>query len=114
MKRYFALSFLVCLLCISSCQRDDICPETTQTTPKLVIEFFNFEDVDQPKDVRRLNVVAEGDVVGAEDPVDVHPGRRTAATASRAASACDTKAIRDKVNGVGIVTYQYDRARKLV
>lgn len=67
MKRYFALSFLVCLLFMSSCQRDDICPETTQTTPKLVIEFFNFEDVDQPKDVRRLNVVAEGDTIAFFD-----------------------------------------------
>lgn len=67
MKKYFALSFLVCLLCISSCQRDDICPEATQTTPKLVIEFFNFEDTDQPKNVRRLNIVAEEDTIAYFD-----------------------------------------------
>lgn len=45
----------------SGCQRDDICPETTQTTPKLVIEFRDFENPSEPKTVPNLNVRAIGE-----------------------------------------------------
>lgn len=61
MKKYLVLSLLVSLICISSCQRDDICPESTQTTPKLVIEFFDIDFPEQSKSVPRLNVIAEGE-----------------------------------------------------
>ncbi|MCL6220203.1 DUF6452 family protein [Zunongwangia pacifica] len=39
-KRQFFLGFL-CLLVFAGCQRDDICPETVDTTPMLVINFYN-------------------------------------------------------------------------
>ncbi|MCK7590453.1 DUF6452 family protein [Subsaxibacter sp. CAU 1640] len=40
----------------SSCERDDICAEATQTTPHLVIEFYDINDPDVLKDVRQLSV----------------------------------------------------------
>ncbi|TXE17398.1 hypothetical protein ES731_12270 [Psychroflexus gondwanensis] len=39
-------------LSIYSCERDDICPEATVTTPKLVIEFF---DANNPGNSRNVN-----------------------------------------------------------
>lgn len=57
---YFSSLFL-CLISVHSCQRDDICPDSTQTTPKLVIEFRDFENPDKLKNVRNLNVRIEND-----------------------------------------------------
>jgi hypothetical protein len=61
MKKYLLLALLVAIICTSSCQRDDICPETTQTTPKLVIEFYDINNPDELKSVSLLNVIAEGE-----------------------------------------------------
>jgi len=61
MKKHLILALIVAIICTSSCQRDDICPETTQTTPKLVIEFFDINNPEQLKSVPRLNVKAEGE-----------------------------------------------------
>jgi hypothetical protein len=42
LKRLF--SALVLLMLILGCQRDDICPESTQTTPMLVLRFYDAEE----------------------------------------------------------------------
>lgn len=41
-----------------SCQRDDICPETTQITPMLRISFFDSEETDNPKPPVNLRIRA--------------------------------------------------------
>ena len=45
---------------LSSCQKDDICPPGTETTPRLVIEFYDIEDPSTLKAVEGLLIVAEG------------------------------------------------------
>lgn len=50
----FALTILV------SCERDDICPPSTPTTPFLIIEFFDVEESDENKSVPELSYIAEG------------------------------------------------------
>ncbi len=57
MKKYITLS-LVFVLMISfwNCERDDLCPKTIPTTPKLVIEFFDFAVPLNPKSVTNLGV----------------------------------------------------------
>ncbi|MBW2961347.1 DUF6452 family protein [Mesonia aestuariivivens] len=61
MKKYFILALVAAIFCFTnSCTRDDICPENTQTTPKLVIEFYDIEFPEQPKSVPRINVFADG------------------------------------------------------
>lgn len=45
------------------CQKDDICPEGTETTPLLVIEFYDAEDPSQLKAVQNLLVQADGEEV---------------------------------------------------
>ena len=46
MKKHSLIFSLITLLFIS-CEKDDICPETTQTTPRLVIEFYDLTNPDE-------------------------------------------------------------------
>lgn len=59
-KLYLILTLLVILSTTNSCQKDDICPEATPTTPLLIIRFYDFNDPDDLKPVPRLNLIAEG------------------------------------------------------
>ena len=43
---------------IISCEKDDICPESTQTTPQLVVTFYDLLDPQQSKTVESLAVYA--------------------------------------------------------
>lgn len=45
------------------CQKDDICPEGTETTPLLVIEFYDAEDPSRLKAVQNLVVRAAGEEI---------------------------------------------------
>ncbi len=56
--RYIKILSLILLFgCIyASCERDDLCPETTQTTAKLFIEVFDFADSDRSKNISKLRI----------------------------------------------------------
>lgn len=56
-KCFVLAAFVVLSL---SCQKDDICPAGTETTPLLVIEFYDFEDPTRLKAVQGLVVRATG------------------------------------------------------
>ncbi|WP_223033513.1 DUF6452 family protein [Hanstruepera marina] len=58
--------FLVLLMALG-CEKDDICPDDTVTTPRLTIEFFDIETIEDqnPKNVTRLR--AQG--VDNDNPV---------------------------------------------
>lgn len=63
LKKFFtAIGFFFLL---SGCQKDDICPESTQVTPLLIIEFYDVEDNTRLKAVQSLTVQA----VGEEEPL---------------------------------------------
>ncbi|WP_111684232.1 DUF6452 family protein [Winogradskyella tangerina] len=66
MKRikFLLVLFLVVLV---SCERDDICAETTPTTPRLLIEFYDAGSPEDLKSVPRLTLYGEG---LATDPVE--------------------------------------------
>ena len=57
-KKFFFFGLLVSLL--AACQKDDICPETAETTPLLIIRFYDFEDNSKLKNATGLNLIAEG------------------------------------------------------
>lgn len=59
MKKTFLL-LLFFALTFSSCEKDDICDANTQTTPRLVIEFYDFSNPSVLKNVTNLKVVGEG------------------------------------------------------
>ena len=48
------------ILLISGCQKDDICPAGTETTPLLIIEFYDPQDPTRLKAVQNLVVRASG------------------------------------------------------
>jgi Family of unknown function (DUF6452) len=41
-----------------SCEKDDICSESTPTTPKLIIRFYDISSQEETKNVTRLRVTA--------------------------------------------------------
>lgn len=50
------LFLLVLSISFSSCEKDDICEETTATTPKLIIEFYDILNPTVLKNVTNLKV----------------------------------------------------------
>ncbi len=44
----------------SGCEKDDICAETTATTPRLIIDFYDFTNPTLTKNVTNLGVIGEG------------------------------------------------------
>ena len=61
MKRFQKWLFLAGFIFLAlGCQRDDICPEGTETTPLLVIEFYDPLDPTRLKAVQNLTVRATG------------------------------------------------------
>ncbi|MDO7173642.1 DUF6452 family protein [Mariniflexile sp. AS56] len=40
----------------TSCERDDICPESTPTTPSLIIDAYDIDDQDSKKSISKLLV----------------------------------------------------------
>ena len=63
---FFAFTFY-------SCEKDDICDANTLTTPRLVIEFYNFSNPSILKNFTNLKVVA----VGMTDGVVINGGAIT-------------------------------------
>ncbi|WP_396601419.1 DUF6452 family protein [Algibacter sp. R77976] len=66
--KYFKVLIIPILLIAAlsiSCERDDICPESTPTTPRLIIDFLDATDTDNTKNVFDLVVIG----VDSEDNV---------------------------------------------
>ena len=59
MKRIKYLILFIAIALIN-CERDDICAESTPTTPRLLIEFYDAENPDDLLNVPRLTVYGEG------------------------------------------------------
>jgi hypothetical protein len=59
MKKIVSLILLV-FFTFSSCEKDDICDANTSTTPRLVIEFYDFSNFPVLKNVTDLKVIGEG------------------------------------------------------
>lgn len=59
MKNLVLFGFLILFTFIFSCERDDICPESTPTTPKLIITFKDLIEQDNVLFVSDLSVFGE-------------------------------------------------------
>ena len=55
MKKISVLILLL-LLITASCEKDDICAETTATTPKLILRFYDITSQDETKSATGLRV----------------------------------------------------------
>ena len=60
MKKTSALIILL-LIVSASCEKDDICAETTPTTPKLILRFYDITNQDETKNVTGLRVTGLDD-----------------------------------------------------
>ena len=75
LKGTILLIFLSVAIMTLSCERDDICPASTPTTPNLIIEFYDFANQESVKFVPQIRVqginndiVLEGyEAVNADD-----------------------------------------------
>ena len=54
--RIFTVVLSLALILAAGCERDDICPASTNTTPLLRISFFDFEETDIPKPPTNLRI----------------------------------------------------------
>lgn len=59
MKKIVLLVFAIALT-LSSCEKDDICDAATPTTPRVVINFYDFINPSVKKSVSNLRVIGEG------------------------------------------------------
>lgn len=50
------ITILIASTTLLSCERDDICAETTATTPHLIIRFYDINNQDNTKQVRQLEI----------------------------------------------------------
>lgn len=77
--RLLKLFVLLIALALISCERDDICAETTATTPRLLIEFYDVLSPDDLKSVLRLTAYGEGLVLD-ENGAEIAPIETSDAT----------------------------------
>ena len=59
MKKVLTL-LLITMFSFSGCEKDDICDANTSTTPRLVIQFYDFSNPTVLKNVTDLKVIGEG------------------------------------------------------
>lgn len=60
MKKISALLILL-LIVVASCEKDDICAETTPTTPKLILRFYDITSQEDTKNTTGLRVAGFND-----------------------------------------------------
>ncbi len=60
MNKNLFLLLLIASVVFHGCERDDICPESTPTTPRLIIEFFDVANPETLKSVDDLVIIGEG------------------------------------------------------
>ncbi len=59
--KFIIIPIIILMIGITiSCERDDICPESTSTTPKLLIDFFDFGNQENSKNVFNLLIAGVG------------------------------------------------------
>jgi len=70
MKRFLTALGLLALFFIPGCEKDDLCDEAARTTPRLIVNFFDFANPTTPKNVNSLEIIGDG----ASDPLGTFNG----------------------------------------
>jgi len=60
MNKYALSFFTICLICLFSCERDDICSAVTPTTPNAIITFYDVSNIETLKSVTGLRIIGDG------------------------------------------------------
>ena len=61
------LSIILLSILIFGCEKDDICDPTTATTPRIILEFYNFSQQSMLKNISNLNVTGIGSIIAPKD-----------------------------------------------
>lgn len=71
MKRFIGSVFVFGLIAayMISCEKDDICAQTTPTTPNMVVKFYNNDNRGSERTVENLKFFVEG----SQDTISVAP-----------------------------------------
>jgi uncharacterized protein DUF6452 len=84
MKKIYLLLFLA-FAALSGCEKDDICDSSTPTTPRLVIEFYDYTNPALLKNVTDLKVMGTGagDAIVFNDALEEDDEERYLANSNR-------------------------------
>lgn len=63
---------IIIIICYFSCERDDICPESTATTPRLIIDLYDNDNPDDQEYVYDLVVIGIDEEFNLPDPLDAY------------------------------------------
>ncbi|MFI1743144.1 DUF6452 family protein [Thalassobellus sediminis] len=64
---------LIATITYISCERDDICPENTPTTPNLIVDVYNSENIENKKNATNLLIIG----VGNDDALGIYTATST-------------------------------------
>lgn len=65
MKKFLNISIAIIIaVCFFACEKDDICPETTPTTSRLILEFYDFANPADKKNVVNLSAIGNDQPTG--------------------------------------------------
>ncbi|AMA48545.1 MULTISPECIES: DUF6452 family protein [Flavobacterium] len=59
-KIFLGLFVILSTLPFLNCEPDDVCPQGTPTTPRMIVQFFDNNNPTNPKTITDLKVTAEG------------------------------------------------------
>ncbi|WP_299526617.1 DUF6452 family protein [Winogradskyella sp.] len=75
---FLIIVFSAIIITLFACERDDICAETTPTTPRLFIEFYDATSPEDLRSVPRLTAYGEGLITDSDgnpiEPTEVTDG----------------------------------------
>jgi hypothetical protein len=101
---------------LSSCEKDDICPEGTSVTPQLIIEFYNAAAPTVLKNVTNLGIIEpnalEGIAFNEVSKIEVPLKTTTDITTLHfIQNGSDTVTTNDNID---VITFNYQRVDKYV
>lgn len=64
MKKFLNILIVVIAFSFSSCEKDDICAGTTPTTPRLIVEFYDFSNPAVLKSIDNLSAIGNDQETG--------------------------------------------------
>lgn len=109
------LLLLICLLTLfQGCTRDDICPSETPKTPLLIIQFFNSDNPEAPKEVNSFTVIRPEDEFSIFEPVTTDSIAIPLFTAADITEYFFISNANDSIQNIDFVSFSYQRSDEYI
>ncbi len=103
---------LAAVICLS-CERDDICPESTPTTPRLVIQFFDINNPDIQKNINELVIQSateeNGNVISYDNVSELILPLKTNQNSTRFLMSINTESEDENLINTDEIIFNYAR-----